>query len=96
MKNLVSPLFSFKIDGVVGKLVTPPDCKFEASGNCWFKSNLLHHKMTKKSIKYKRFVGCESGQIEPADNRCLNRLVGSNPTLTTKWRYRHLKRVARL
>ena len=28
--------------GVVGKLVTPDDCKSSASA-CWFKSSLLHH-----------------------------------------------------
>ena len=29
--------------GVVGKLVTPGDCKSPVLWHCWFKSNRLHH-----------------------------------------------------
>ena len=31
--------------GVVGKLVTPVDCKSAALVHCWFKSNRLHQNM---------------------------------------------------
>ena len=37
------------INGCVGKLVTPGDCKSSALVHCWFKSNLIHQLMSRSS-----------------------------------------------
>ena len=37
------PYLLHQVNGCVGKLVTPEDCKSSASQHCWFDSNRIHH-----------------------------------------------------